>query len=356
MTICSGRHSWNHAIPAFKALLISASLVLTPVSAIYAQDPADKANSLLDSLKKRSPEERWQRLKKQYAVDPSTPRRAGSSSGNDSQTKGLSENELPPSPEQSKLIPRLAVMPVDTSNDWLLPARDPAAVLEELGSEPLLASAEQSGGGGAAVPQPARTDGVVPSPAAQDDGMQKGPAGDVIVGESRPPSERKITDITPYYDRDRDSDIRDFAIVKGKEFGLQFKHRVYVDRQFPDVMMPWDPSNYYYHPLYFSDPALERYGHTYSPLVQPVVSIARFGTQFVMLPYQMTIDPPFAIQSPLGFYRPGDVTPKLLYQVPLNVEAAVVEARCHCGTVFPHNSLILPGISSIRMTRLIVPR
>lgn len=337
MTICCGRHSRNWVTSASKVLLMCACLVSMPVSAIRADEPADKANSLLENLKKRSPEERWQRVKKQYSVDPSASRRGVPSPGIDSQAKGLAEDELPPSPEQTKLIPHLAVLPADTSNDWLMPARDPVVVLEELGSEPVLKLAEQSGVG-AAEPRPVRTDVVVPSPAVQDDGMQKGPAGDVIVGESRPPTERKITDINPYYDRDRDSDIRDFAMVKGREFGLQYKHRAYVDRSFPDIVLAWDASNYYYHPLYFSDPALERYGHSYRPIVQPIASIARFGTQFIMLPYQMTIDPPFAMQSPLGWYRPGDVTPKLHYQAPLNAEAAVVEASAIAGLYF----LIVP--------------
>jgi hypothetical protein len=182
-------------------------------------------------------------------------------------------------------------------------------------------------------PQPARTDVPAPAIKTQDD-MRTGPAGDVIVGDSRPPTERKITDINPYYDRATDSDIREFAVVKGREFGLLYRHRTYNERSFPSVVMAWEPSNYFFHPLYFSDPALERYGHAHHPVIQPIASIARFGTQFIFLPYQMVIDPPFSQSSPLGWYRPGDVAPKLIYQVPLNAQAAVVEAGAIAGLYF----------------------
>ena len=47
-------------------------------------------------------------------------------------------------------------------------------------------------------------------------------------------------------------------------------------------------------------------------LLQPFVSIARFSTQFVMLPNQMTIEPICVQVSPVGWYRPGEVAPKLL--------------------------------------------
>lgn len=335
MTTCSGRDLRNHAI-ASTILLICASLISMPTSRLHAEDPADKAGNLLDNLKKRSAEERWQRMKKQYSVDPSAPRRTGPALTNEGPLQGLTEDQMPPSPDEAKLIPRLAAFPLDTSNDWIKPAREPAALLDALESEAPLRTAQQNVA--APTPQPAGTEAAAPVTAAPDDGAKKGPAGDVITGESRPPSERKITDIAPFYDRDRDSDIRNFAMTKGREFGLQYKHRVYVNREFPDVLLPWEASQQFHHPLYFSDPALERYGHVHHPLIQPVASIARFGTQFIMLPYQMTIDPPFSEEYPLGWYRPGDCAPKLTYQIPLNAEAALVEASAIAGLYF----LIVP--------------
>ena len=150
----------------------------------------------------------------------------------------------------------------------------------------------------------------------------------------RSPIDRTIGSINPYYDRDRDRDIREFAIEKGKEFKIPFKSKTYEERSFPLMTMAWEPTNFYYYPLYFADPALERYGHTYHPLVQPIASVARAGVQFVLLPYQMTITPPCKQEYPLGWYRPGECAPKLHYQIPLNAKEAVVEAAVVTGLFF----------------------
>ena len=98
--------------------------------------------------------------------------------------------------------------------------------------------------------------------------------------------------------------------------------------------MPWDAPNYFHYPLYFEDPALERYGHTQHPLVQPIASIGRFGVQLLSMPYQMTIDPPCREVYSLGWYRPGECAPKLHYQIPLDAKAAVVQVATVTGLVF----------------------
>ena len=43
---------------------------------------------------------------------------------------------------------------------------------------------------------------------------------------------------------------------------------------------------------------------------------------------------------PLGYYRPGECSPKLIYQIPLNLEAALVEAGAITGVyfLFPHSA------------------
>ena len=163
------------------------------------------------------------------------------------------------------------------------------------------------------------------SPTLNDQPNQAGP---------RTPMERMISSINPYYDRDQDRDIRQFALEKGKEINIPFNPKPYEERSFPQIQLAWEASNFCYHPLYFSDPALERYGHTHHPLIQPLASLGRFGTQALFLPYQMVITPPCSYESPLGYYRPGECAPKLHYQVPLNAEAAVVEAAVVTGLFF----------------------
>lgn len=145
---------------------------------------------------------------------------------------------------------------------------------------------------------------------------------------------RPITDISPHYDTQVDKEIRDYAEEQAASYGLKFSDVEYTPRAFPDMMMPWQASNFYHYPLYFEDPTLERYGHTPGFLVQPFASAARFSGQLVLLPYQMTIDPILKPTYTLGWYRPGDVAPKLRYQIPWNFKAAVVEAGVVTGLVF----------------------
>ncbi len=111
----------------------------------------------------------------------------------------------------------------------------------------------------------------------------------------------------------------------------------YVARKVTPTVLQWAPTNFYHYPLYFEDPALERYGHTYSPVVQPFVSTARFAGQLVGLPYQMAIHPVNSRQYSLGYYRPGEYAPKKLYQIPFNEEAVIMEAAVLTGLI-----LILP--------------
>ena len=111
----------------------------------------------------------------------------------------------------------------------------------------------------------------------------------------------------------------------------------YIARQASPAVLQWAPTNLYYHPLYFEDPSLERYGHTYHPVVQPFASAGRFATQLVGLPYQMALHPVHSREYALGYYRPGECAPKKHYQIPFNEEAAVVQAAAMVGffLIFP---------------------
>lgn len=119
-------------------------------------------------------------------------------------------------------------------------------------------------------------------------------------------------------------------------------------RTFAPSVYAWQASNICYQPLYFEDPQLERYGHSWPFFVQPIVSSVRFTVQSAGLPYQMVIDPCCSDVYPLGFYRPGECSPKLIYQVPLNLEAALVEAGALTGVyfLFPHSAwaYATPGV------------
>lgn len=116
---------------------------------------------------------------------------------------------------------------------------------------------------------------------------------------------------------------------------IDFNDRVnteeYQPRQASPTVYQWAPTNFYHYPLYFEDPSLERYGHTYHPVVQPFASTGLFATQLVGLPYQMALHPIHSKQYALGYYRPGEYAPKKHYQIPFNEEATVVEVATVVG-------------------------
>lgn len=148
----------------------------------------------------------------------------------------------------------------------------------------------------------------------------------------RPAPLQKITDISPF------ANYTPKGSKTGGSIAIPQTERLdktpYTKRNFEETVFTWEPSNLSYNPLYFEDAPLERYGHTYHPALQPFVSTARFGLQLVGLPYQMAIDPIYKRRYPLGYYRPGEWAPKKLYQIPFNIEAAIVEGGALTGAFF----------------------
>ena len=105
-------------------------------------------------------------------------------------------------------------------------------------------------------------------------------------------------------------------------------------RNYEAILYQWQASNLHHNPLYFQDAGLERYGHVHHELVQPFVSVGKFGLQLVGLPYQMTIDPVCRKQYALGYYRPGECAPKQTHQIPWNSTAALNQVAVVTGLTF----------------------
>jgi len=102
----------------------------------------------------------------------------------------------------------------------------------------------------------------------------------------------------------------------------------------------WNPTNYHWmasglhhNPLYFEDVQLERYGHSWGPYLQPVISGGRFFLTIPVLPYKMGLKPPAECVYTLGHYRPGNCAPYMLDPLPLSVRAALFEAGVWTGGV-----------------------
>lgn len=94
----------------------------------------------------------------------------------------------------------------------------------------------------------------------------------------------------------------------------------------------WKASALCHKPLYFEDEALERYGHSWGPCLDPLVSGAHFFTRLPVLPYCMGVHPPNECMYALGHYRPGNCAPYMIPPVPLSCRGALFEAGAVVGT------------------------
>lgn len=90
--------------------------------------------------------------------------------------------------------------------------------------------------------------------------------------------------------------------------------------------MTWHAANLCHKPLYFEEVALERYGHSDGPFVQPLRSTGHFFVSLLTLPYQTGIHPPNECIYALGYYRPGNCAPWLAYPVPISRAGAARQA------------------------------
>ncbi len=164
---------------------------------------------------------------------------------------------------------------------------------------------------------------------------------------------KKIGDIQPFYDYHPASALKEEACwqlcprpdglpCRPDESGnvpecpneFHLNDAPYSHRPMAECLYQWQATDLWHNPLYFEDPALERYGHVHHELIQPFVSLARSSVQLVGLPYQMTIDPVCKKMYTLGYYRPGECAPKKYYKIPWNTHAALVEAGVWTGLIY----------------------
>lgn len=108
----------------------------------------------------------------------------------------------------------------------------------------------------------------------------------------------------------------------------------YEPRSWPQTTFTWTASALCHKPLYFEDVQLERYGHSWGPYIQPLVSGAHFFLTVPVLPYKMGLYPPNECIYTLGYYRPGSCAPYMLDPLPLSVRAGFVQAGVWTGGAF----------------------
>jgi len=124
--------------------------------------------------------------------------------------------------------------------------------------------------------------------------------------------------------------------VEGKDFPCEcrLEYEPFETRHWACSIFTWKASLMCHKPLYFEDVHLERYGHSWNPLVQPVMSGAHFFTSVAVLPYKMGMNPPNECIYTLGYYRPGNCAPYLIDPIPLSPRGALFEAGALTGAIF----------------------
>jgi len=107
----------------------------------------------------------------------------------------------------------------------------------------------------------------------------------------------------------------------------------FAPRAWTPTCYTWKASGLCHKPLYFEDVHLERYGHSWGPYLQPVISGAHFFVTIPAVPYKMGLTPPAECMYTLGYYRPGSCAPYMLDPLPLSIRAALFEAGAWVGMV-----------------------
>jgi hypothetical protein len=93
----------------------------------------------------------------------------------------------------------------------------------------------------------------------------------------------------------------------------------------------WKASALCHKPLYFEQVSMERYGHSWGPVLDPVMSAAHFFGTVPILPYKMGVDTPCECEYALGYYRPGNCAPYMIEPFPISGRGALMQAGAVVG-------------------------
>ena len=108
----------------------------------------------------------------------------------------------------------------------------------------------------------------------------------------------------------------------------------YNGRHFNQSCFQWKASAVCTKAAYFEDVQLERYGHTVvCPVLQPVVSGAKFFATVPMLPYKMGVTPPNECVYTLGHYQAGSCSPYMVEPFPISARGALFQTGAVAGAV-----------------------
>ncbi|MEM8865162.1 MAG: hypothetical protein AAGF31_06395 [Planctomycetota bacterium] len=133
----------------------------------------------------------------------------------------------------------------------------------------------------------------------------------------------------------------DISIGVSGDQGQDYPYTCSIDDGQPFAPRSWVPITYMWKasalchkPLYFEQKALERYGHSFGPYLDPVVAGAHFFTRLPVLPYCMGLKTPTECVYTLGHYRPGNCAPYLVEQPGITCRAVGFELGAWTGGSF----------------------
>lgn len=120
--------------------------------------------------------------------------------------------------------------------------------------------------------------------------------------------------------------ITDGAPTRADNFrGLRYGGE-YVSRAYAPSAILYRGPNVHYHPLYFEQIALERYGQHLGNLVAPWISHGLFFADAAMLPYSLGKNPPWVCHNDVCLAQPGDIVPFRLYCPVKDPKGAILQA------------------------------
>jgi hypothetical protein len=119
----------------------------------------------------------------------------------------------------------------------------------------------------------------------------------------------------------------------GEDFPFECRavDRPFQGRNWSQVTYMWKASALCHKPLYFEQVQVERYGHSWGPALQPIMSGAHFFATIPILPYKMGLETPNECIYTLGYYRPGDCAPYMIPAFPFTWRAAAFQAGFATG-------------------------
>ena len=268
---------------------------------------------------------------------------------------------LPHRPSRSEVAPRViaaqhvAEMPVKPPRgQWVQadPLRRSGAFADPFGDrqrEPQPAGAPSFGVGSEPIELPEPASPLLPSESSDESfdyttsaaarGTAPGPLDrDTVVDASMTQGIVRVEDdcatakedLKKVNQLDADTAASDGNFPPECDLGLQ----IYQPRAWSPTTYAWTASGLCHKPAYFEDVRLERYGHSWGPYLQPIISGGRFFLTVPILPYKMGLKPPGECIYTLGHYRPGNCAPYMLDPLPLSVRAAVAQGGVWTGMVY----------------------